>query len=103
MENIKLLFIKKGDFKSGFFSKKNASEFSFYSDRIIVKTLGWSRLFNSADIVIHKQDILNIKESFRVFGYNIIVETKSGEFTLSFNGDKLLIKQILNEHFQFCS
>jgi hypothetical protein len=38
MENLKLLFIKKGDFKSGFFSK-NASEFFFIQKESFLKYL----------------------------------------------------------------
>ena len=84
MENSKLLYLKKGDFKSGFFSKKNASEFSFYSDRIMVRPIGWSRLLNSAEILIFKNDIIRIKDGVRIIGYNIIIETQRGEYTLSF-------------------
>jgi hypothetical protein len=98
MENSKLLFIKKGDFKSGFFSKVSASEFSFYVDRIIIRPMGWNRFFNSAETLILKEDIIHIKDGVRIIGYNIKVETNRGEFTFSFMGDKLQIKQILNQY-----
>lgn len=99
MEKSKLLYIKKGDFKSGTFSKRNASEFSFYEDRIVIRTIGWSRLFNSAEIIIFKDDIVKIKDGVRVLGFNIIVETHRGEYTLSFLGDKLKIMQLFNEYY----
>jgi hypothetical protein len=99
MENSKLLFLKKGDFKSGFFSKKNASEFSFFTDKIVIRPMGLSRLFNSAEIIIFKDDVINIKDGFRIVGYNIILVTHRGEYTLSFLGDKLKVKQILYEYF----
>lgn len=98
MEKSNLLYLKKGDFKSGTFSKKNASEFSFYEDKIIVRPMGWSRLMNSAEIVILKDDIIRIKDGIRIIGYNIIIETKRGEYTLSFLGDKLQIKQLLEQY-----
>ena len=99
MEKSKLLFLKKGDFKSGFFSKKNASEFSFFTDKIVIRPMGWSRLFNSAEIIIFKDDVINIKDGIRIVGYNIILVTLRGEYTLSFLGDKLKVKQILYEYF----
>lgn len=99
MEKSKLLFLKKGDFKSGTFSKKNACEYSFYEDKIIMRPMGWSRLFNSAEIIIFKDDIVRIKDGIRIIGFNIIIETQRGEYTLSFLGDKLKIKQLFNEYY----
>ena len=99
MEKSKLLFIKTGNFKSGTFSKKTASEFSFYSDKIMIRPMGWNRLFNSADIFILKEDIVRITDGFTILGHNTIIETKTSKFWLIFLGDKLQIKQILNDYF----
>lgn len=99
MSNSKLLYLKKGDIKTGTFSKKIACEYSFYEDKIIIRPLGWNRLFNSADIVIYKEDIIGCKDSFDfLIYYNFILQTKRGNYTLRFMGDKLQIKQLLNEY-----
>lgn len=99
MSNSKLLYLKKGDIKTGTFSKKIACEYSFYEDKIIMRPMGWSRLFNSAEIIIFKDDIVRIKDGIRIIGFNIIIETQRGEYTLSFLGDKLKIKQIFNDYY----
>jgi hypothetical protein len=91
-----IIFIKKGDFKSGFFSKLNAGEFHFYEDKIIFNTIGFSRFFNSAPITIEKSSIIRYSEGFSVFGYTIKLETKFGNYTLRFLGDKLQILNIMN-------
>ena len=88
-----ILLIKKGDFKSGMLSKLTAGEFHFYSDKIIFNPMGWSRIFNSAPITISKSSIINYSESFTIIGYSIKLQTRMGDFTLRFMGDKL---QVLN-------
>ena len=93
-----LLLIKKGDFKSGFFSKLNAGEFHFYEDRIIFNTKGLSRLFNSAPITIEKSSILSFTEGFTIIGYTIKLNTKIGNFTLRMIGEKLEVYRILNSY-----
>jgi hypothetical protein len=95
-----ILFIKKGDFKSGFFSKKSASEFRFYEDKIIIKPMGLNLFFNSADILIPKSDIIRVKDGYRLIGYNIIVETKTAEYTFSFLGDKLMVLQVIQSYLE---
>jgi hypothetical protein len=50
MEKSKLLFLKKGDFKSGTFSKRNACEYSFYEDKIIMTS-------TSANMIVSKKVI----------------------------------------------
>lgn len=52
----------------------------------------------SAEIVILKDDVIRIKDGIRIIGYNIIIETKRGEYTLSFLGDKLQIKQLFEQY-----
>ena len=93
-----LIYLKKGEIKTGFFSKRIACEFKFYEDRIIVRPYGWNRLFNSADITILKDDIRTIKDGVRIIGYNIIIETTSHSYTCGFLGDKLIVKQILEKY-----
>jgi hypothetical protein len=93
-----LLLIKKGDFKSGFFSKLNAGEFHFYEDRIIFHTKGWSRLFNSAPIIIEKSSMLSFTEGFTIIGYTIKLNTKNGDFTMRLIGEKLEVYRILNAY-----
>lgn len=95
-EKSDFIFKKNGEFKSGLLSKVNASTFHFYSDRIIVRPMGYNRLFNSADIIIPKFDILSVEPSFRLIGYNFILRTNRGaKFWLSFMGDKQKIGEIL--------
>jgi hypothetical protein len=93
-----LLFQKMGDFKSGFFSKKNASTFFFYKNRIVVRPAGINRFFNSADIIIPNYEIVGVEPLFRVIGYNFILKTRSKNFVLSFLGDKEKISQLLHNY-----
>jgi hypothetical protein len=93
-----LLFIKRGDFKSGFFSKVTSGEYHFYEDKIVFNTKGLSRIFNSAPILIEKKSILSFTEGFAVFGYTIKLSTKNGDFTMRFMGDKVEIYNILNSY-----
>jgi hypothetical protein len=93
-----LIYLKKGEIKTGFFSKRIACEFKFYEDGIIARPYGWNRLFNSADITILKKDIRAIKDGIRVIGYNIIIETNSHSYTCGFLGDKLMVKQLLEKY-----
>lgn len=93
-----LLYIKRGDFKSGFFSKLNAGEFHFYDDKIIFNTKGWSRIFNNAPIIIDKSNILGYSEGFSVIGYTISLKTSFGDYTLRFMGDKMEIYTLLNRY-----
>ena len=90
-----LIYLKKGDIKKGTISLVNPCEYRFYEDKIIVRLYGWNRIFNSSDIIILKEDILNITDGIRILGYNIIIETKIARYTCSFLGDKLKIKQLL--------
>ena len=83
---------------TGLFSKRIACEFKFYEDRIIARPYGWNRLFNSADIIILKDDVKAIKDGVRIIGYNIIIETRSQSYTCGFLGDKLLVKQLLEKY-----
>jgi hypothetical protein len=93
-----LLYIKRGDFKSGFFSKLNAGEFHFYEDKIIFNTKGLSRIFNSAPIIIEKNSIFSYSEGFAVIGYLIRLKTQNGDYTLRFLGDKLEILRLFNNY-----
>jgi hypothetical protein len=91
-----ILLLKKGDFKTGFLSKKTAGEFHFYEDRIVFNTHGWSRLFNNAPITIEKSSMLRYTEGLSVIGYSIKLETKSGNYHLRFMRDKMAVLNILN-------
>lgn len=93
-----LLFLKKGEIKTGLFSKRIAVEIRFFENYIISRPLGLNRLFNSADIVIKSSDILSIRDGERILGYNINVETKYNKFVFSFMGDKLKIIQLFNNY-----
>ncbi|MFN6038175.1 MAG: hypothetical protein ACK452_06895 [Bacteroidota bacterium] len=93
-----LVLIKKGDFKSGIFSKLNAGDYHFYEDKIIFYTRGLSRLFNSAPITIEKSSILSFTEGFSIIGYTIKLNTKSGSYTMRLIGDKLEVYRILNSY-----
>ena len=88
-----LLLIKKGDFNTGILSKLTAGEFHFYSGKIIFNPMGWWRIFNSAPKTISKASLINYSESFTIIGYSIKLQTRMGDFTLRFMGDKL---QVLN-------
>lgn len=94
----KLILIKRGDFKSGFLSKLNAGDYHFFEDKIIFHTRGLSRIFNNAPITINKDDIIGFTEGISIFGYNIKLKTKMGDYTLRFLGDKLQVYQILNSY-----
>jgi len=93
-----ILLLKKGDFKTGFLSKKTAGEFHFYEDRIVFITHGWSRLFNNAPITFEKSNILRYSEGLAVIGYSIKLETKTGTYHLRFIGDKIQLLNILNSY-----
>lgn len=93
-----LIYLKKGEIKTGFFSKKIACEFKFYDDMIIARPYGWNRLFNSADIIILKADIKSIKDGVSIIGYKIIIETISHSYTCGFLGDKLIVKQLFEKY-----
>ena len=90
-----LLFKKRGEMKSGLFSKSNAGTFYFFPDRIVFKPAGLNRLFNSAEILIPGSQILSVEPSFRIIGYLFIVKTTSQRFWLSFLGDKKEIGKLL--------
>ena len=47
------------------FFKRNACEFSFYEDKIVITPMGWYRFFNNSEIIIFKEDILTIKDGVR--------------------------------------
>ncbi len=93
-----LIFMKKGDFKSGLFSKLTAGEFRFYEDRIVFQPMGWSRLFNSAPITMGASTILGFTESFTIIGYTLSVMTTQGKFTFRFVGDKLQVYQLMERY-----
>jgi hypothetical protein len=95
-----LLLIKKGDFKSGFLSKINAGEYHFFEDKIIFKTMGLSRIFNNAPITIEKDSIISFSDGFTLIGYSIKLNTKTGNYTLRFVGDKTRVYEILNSYIQ---
>ncbi|WP_335974115.1 hypothetical protein [Gaetbulibacter jejuensis] len=93
-----LIFSKKGDFKSGILSKKNAGEIEFYKNKIVFKPKGISKFFNSAPITINKNSILEIKSSFRVLGYSYEIETNDGKYFVGFMSDKNKIEEIINSY-----
>ena len=70
-----LLYLKKGDIKKGMLSIVYPCEYRFYDDKIIVRPFGLKRIFNSSDIIILKDEVINIRDGIRLFGYNIIIET----------------------------
>ena len=90
-----LIFKKNGDFKSGMFSKVNGSSFYFFQNRIVVRPSGLNRIFNSADIIIPKNEIIGIEPSFRIIGYNFIIITRSARYWVGFMGDKQKIGELL--------
>lgn len=96
MEN--LLYIKKGDFKSGFLSKVTAGEFRFYDDRIVFQPMGWNRLFNNAPIILEASSILGFTDSFTIIGYSLSVMTTQGKYTFRFMGDKLKVYQLMERY-----
>jgi hypothetical protein len=73
-----ILLIKKGDLKTGFFSKKTAGDFLFFQDKIIFYTRGLSRIFNNAPITFSKSDMIGFTEGVSIFGYSIKLRTKVG-------------------------
>jgi hypothetical protein len=93
-----LLYMKKGDFKSGFLSKVTAGEFRFYEDRIVFQPGGWNRLFNSAPIIIDGRTIMGFNESFTIIGYSLAVITTQGKYTFRFIGDKLEVYQLMERY-----
>lgn len=93
-----LLYMKKGDFKSGFLSKGTAGEFRFYEDRIVFQPMGWNRIFNNAPINIEASAILGFSDSFTIIGYSFAVMTTHGKYTFRFMGDKLQVYQLMERY-----
>jgi hypothetical protein len=93
-----LIIIKKGDIKTGLLSKRIASEIKFYKDKIVASPHGWNRIFNNSDTIIQKSDIIRIRFTWRAIGYNISIETKDKNYTLSLIGDKLEITRIVETY-----
>lgn len=90
-----LILIKKGDVKTGFFSKKIASEIKFYEDKIVASPMGWNRIFNNSDTIIRVQDMIRIRFTWRVIGYNVSIETMDKNYIISLIGDKLEITRVV--------
>lgn len=93
-----LILIKKGDIKSGFLSKTVASEIKFYEDKIIASPMGWNRIFNNSDTIIFVRDLIRMRFTWRVIGYNISIETMDKNYTISLMGDKLEVTRIIEDY-----
>lgn len=93
-----LILIKKGDLKSGFFSKRIAAEIKFNDDKIVASPMGWNRIFNNFDTIIFACDSIRIRFTWRVIGYNISMETMYKNYTISLMGDKLEVTRIIEDY-----
>lgn len=90
-----LILIKKGDVKTGFFSKKIASEIKFYEDKIVASPMGWNRIFNNSDTIIQVQDMIRIRFTWRGIGYNVSIETMDKNYIISLIWDKLEMTRVV--------
>ena len=71
---------------------------SFIKIKLSLNPRVYRFFFNSAPIIIHKNSILEIKSSFRVFRYSYEIVTNDRKYFIGFMSDKNKIKEIINSY-----